>query len=361
MSKKVNNIPIEQDPETLEGQTQQFDANQMPTAPPENYVSPELEQAQQASQVPEVSKTDEILKRMYAVREKAPVLDTEKQARLQRMGKVNAIGKGVSLLSDALSLGLGGRVKKRGPDTMAPALFQQYQAMLDKYKNDQDNFDLREIANERNNIRMEYADEMHKQELKLKKELLEADTQAKKDAATLKFNQWVIEQQGKKAEREALAAFRKGMLANQHERNVISGKKKDAAEDKPFKPIEVYDDAGNKVKRSQADWTRDYLDAQTDPDYKTNLKALLSKYEKTPDGGLMQIANEYYNFKQKQRLAAKAASGNPDQPTYIYRPQDAGNIPATANQPVGTVTGPSKEEMAKNEQTAAKKKPAFFQ
>ena len=325
--RKVNNIPIEQDPETLEGQVQQ-PAN--PEDMPTKFIG--TDNLEQASQVPEVSKTDEILKRMYAVRDIAPTLDTEKQARLQRMGKVNAIGKGVSLLSDALSLGLGGRVKRRGPDTMAPALFNQYQAMLDKYKNDQDQFSLREIANERNNIRMEYADEKNKEETKYRRELLAAKTQAEKDAATLKFNQKERDLENRRKEHEAT-------LKMGYARIAASSKNKKSSEEKPFKPIEVYDDNGVKVKRSQADWTQDYLKAQTDPDYKANIKALISKYEKTPDGGLMQIANEYYNFKQQQRLSAKNQKSAPI-PTSITGIPVPGMPNWTPPAP-GTVTGPA--------------------
>lgn len=357
----VKNIPIVQDPDTLEGQTQQFVTNpeqlndQQRNAAPAGYVAPDpVSAAQQASVVPEVPKQDEILKRLYSINEPKPTLDLEKKARLQRMEKINQIGRGIGLMTDALSLGMGGSVKRRAPDNVSPAIYQSYQNMLDQHKNSTDNWNLRNTAQKRANIGMELNVEYKKQADQLRRDIESAKSTTAKNLATQKFNQWVVGQQAKEKDLAEKTRHNKVLESAAEKRARAAADKKKGAEEKPFKPIEVYDDAGNKVKRSQADWTRDYLKAQTDPEYASNIKALLSKYQNTPDGGLMQIANEYYNFDQQRRLAAKAASGNPAAPTYIY-PGAGQPVPATASQPVGTVTGPSKEEMAKNAAQAPKK------
>lgn len=97
--------------------------------------------------------TQERVQQFYETREKAPVIDQAKVDRLKRMGRINQVGQGVKVLGDILTTGLGANVKRRQPDQTAPALYQSYQNMLDRYEAQKDAFNYRDFQTKRDNVR----------------------------------------------------------------------------------------------------------------------------------------------------------------------------------------------------------------
>lgn len=102
------------------------------------------------------AKEDELVKRFYSTYEPVPVLDEKKLARLEKMGRINALGKGVSVIADALSAGMGGNVNRRNPDQTSPALYAAYQDTLDRHKDKTDIWNSRKYQEDQNKLMFEY-------------------------------------------------------------------------------------------------------------------------------------------------------------------------------------------------------------
>ena len=81
----------------------------------------------------QTSKYQELVDKYLGTKEEAPVLDQAKVERLQKMGRINTLGRGLNVLGDGLSLALGANVKRKAPDTTAPALYQSYENTLDQH------------------------------------------------------------------------------------------------------------------------------------------------------------------------------------------------------------------------------------
>ncbi len=108
------------------------------------------------------AKATELQNRLFSMREAAPTPDVAKEARLQRMGRLNAIGQTVGVLGNMLSLGMGGQVKRSAPDQTAPALYSQYSSLIDKDRADQEAWKHRDFEQQINNLRMGLGSEQEK-------------------------------------------------------------------------------------------------------------------------------------------------------------------------------------------------------
>ena len=282
------------------------------------------------------------MQKYFSTKEDAPIHDQAKEDRLKRMGKVNQIGRAVGVLGDALTLGLGGKVNKTQPDRVQPMLYQQYQALMDKEKADQDAYRQRNYLNNKENLKMGINEEGRKESMQLSAENLKAQRDTAKAIREEANAKWKIERGDKLSAAEQAALDRaesrkiaREGLALRRDANDIAREKANAGKDKPFKPIEVKDDSGAKVKLSQADWSKLFQDAQADDTFtKDHLQALLSNYKAMPDGGRQQIAADYYNHLQKQRAEKKTYENAINPPPYV--------IPGTATkQPAAVKTKPS--------------------
>jgi len=129
------------------------------TVPPPVVEDPVLSDKEQSyamskPTIPDVpSKADELMAKMFPMKVPNAVLDQAKLDRIKKMGKLNTLGQGIGVLGNILSAGLGGRVARADEDKMTPYLMQQYQATLDKYKDQQSNVDLLNFQNEKENYR----------------------------------------------------------------------------------------------------------------------------------------------------------------------------------------------------------------
>lgn len=128
---------------------------------------------------PQVSVADQLMKDLFSTRETAPVPDAAKAERLRRMGRLNQVSRGVGVLGDMLSLGLGANVKRRQPDNVAPAIYQAYENMMDRDKSLMDAYKLRDFQTQRSNTLYGLSAEDRKRHDKL----VEEDTKASRALA----------------------------------------------------------------------------------------------------------------------------------------------------------------------------------
>jgi hypothetical protein len=166
-------------------------------------------------EAPQPSKSDEILSKMYASREPAPVVDQAQIDRVQRMGRINSTGRSLGVLGDMLTLGLGGNVRRREPDRVAPALYSQYEGIMSKNKAEQDAWKLRDFKTQRDNWVLALNDESKKDGIRLRNAQMKAQGEREQRAADLKMAEFLdkrtqdekdrlykVEQDAKKGARE---------------------------------------------------------------------------------------------------------------------------------------------------------------
>lgn len=146
------------------------------------------EQPTQEAPIVDRSRSDKLVKDLFSIRMPEPTLDEDRLNRINRMGKLNTVGKGIGVLGNILSLALGANVRKSDPDTQTPELMRQYQATLDKFKNDQDSYKIKDFARAREDAQFGVTYEMRKeaqalQEAQLKARTAEARERAKEKEA----------------------------------------------------------------------------------------------------------------------------------------------------------------------------------
>lgn len=266
--------------------------------------SPEYKAQFQTEQpVNPVSKTQELINKYFNTKEEAPVLDQAKVERLQKMGRINTLGRGLNVLGDGLSLALGANVKRKAPDTTAPALYQSYENTLDQHTQEVKGYKQRQFQKSLNDIQFGIG--------RLDKET-DQDYRERVQKANEEFRKVKNAQDLAKWEEEF--KLKKEKNASDIEKNKITGKaaliranktgaKTSGAEDKPFDPIQVTDKYGKSVKLDQGQWDNLYQSAMKDAEFTNgNLKAEISKYKDLPDGGVKQIARAYYDFNKSKEL-----------------------------------------------------------
>jgi hypothetical protein len=91
-------------------------------------------------------KTDDIIKNIFSSRPPAPTYDKNRPEELQRLAKISAIGKGINLLGDVISLGAGGNVRQRPQDNQELAYLQSMYDYIDKYNQRQDEWNWRDFT-----------------------------------------------------------------------------------------------------------------------------------------------------------------------------------------------------------------------
>ena len=248
---------------------------------------------------------DELVQKFYSVKEKEPELDQAKIERLQRMGRINQLGQGAKVLADIAGTALGANVRRRQPDTTAPALYQNYQTMLDKYKDQEDAYNIRDFQTKRQNAQfgLQRADRETAQEFANRRQAaIEKNNEARTALDNSKFLASLRQKQ------EALdntKAYQKGRLGLEGEKVKIAKEKNDQGKEKPFDPVQVKDKFGNSVKLDQGQWDALYQSAMRDSEFTNgNLKAEISKYKDLPDGGVKQIARAYHDYNQQKEYKA---------------------------------------------------------
>lgn len=293
------------------------------------------------------ARAEEQVKRFFSASIPEPKLDEKKLDRINRMGKINQLSKGVGVVGDILGLALGANVRKKAPDTETPRLMQEYQKTLDQYKGQQDIYDVRNFQKIRedaqfglNRVDRDRADELANARLKASTE--EARARANQDWQKFLINAGLSEKK-----QQALESHYKALENQGQQKIAISKTKADkTATGKPFNMVNL---DGKDVPLTQGEHRAALEEAMKTPGWTNqDLKGLLAGYENAPIEAEKNIVQRYLSWKSKQT-----------QQPMIFRPADQvksamnpspANIPATARQPVGTVTGPPKP---------AKQKPAY--
>ena len=319
--------------------------------------------------------TDELVKGMYSLTPPAPTLDQAKLDRIQKMGRLNMLGRGVGVLGNILSSAVGARVNKANPDAVTPRLLAEYQNTLDKYKDQKDIHEIRNYAQRREDAKfgISYAQQKERQKLAEENLKLTRDmANAKRDEDHTKWKKTYAQNQGKIDDMDKRA----------QERNKISAAKT-GAKGKALKE-HIVNTAKQSYKMKDEEYS--YLRGaalQNTPEIQKRYPSWFIKVPELNEGGEPtgqyitkldpRVKDDELVRVQKEMEEEQASKPPPAQPVYTT-PLRAGvkptqqqlnqklgqstvpapeAIPAHANQPAGTVTAPSKEEMAKNAQQVA--------
>ena len=109
-----------------------------------------------------------------------PVYDEAAQRRIERVAKLNAAGRGLSVLGDIISLGAGANVNRREPDNVTPAMLSSYDSYIRDYQNRMDNHAYQTWRNELANKHL-LLNEAHRAEDKATEEARYKDTKEYRD------------------------------------------------------------------------------------------------------------------------------------------------------------------------------------
>jgi hypothetical protein len=258
------------------------------------------------------------------------------------MGRINMIGRGIGVLGDVLTMGLGGNVRRGQPDRVSPMLYQQYQALMDKQKADQDAFRYRNYQNERANLGMGITEERRKEAAKLQSDGWAAQqsmAKAKSDQEWQKYLLGLSQKERAIAESnrhnrtsERLAA---GNQAISMDRNDIAREKASGVTKKLFTQVNIN---GQDVSLSQGQH-RAILEEATKSGVftKDDLSAMMEPYVNNPLEGQKNIVQRYLTWKnndEKQKQASSAYSG-------IMLKNKGVVTPGTGNQNVPANTAPA--------------------
>lgn len=253
--------------------------------------------------------SDELIQQFYSVKEKAPEIDQAKVDRLRRMGRINQLAQGTKVLADIAGTAMGANVRKRQPDQTAPALFQSYQNMLDKYRDETDAYNLRDFSVKRQNAQfgLQRADADKARDLSNRRQAaIEKNNEAKTALENSKFLA------GLRQKQEALnntKAYQKGRLSIEGEKLKIAKEKKDKESDKPFMVAGLN---GQDIPLTQGEF-RDLLAEATQaankagansPQFK-DFQATMESFKDNPLEGQKNIVQRYYGWKKEQESLSK--------------------------------------------------------
>lgn len=285
-------------------------------------------------QTSSVSKTDELVKRFYSAEPPKPSLDQGKLDRINKLGRINTISKGVNVLGDILSLGLGANVRKAGPDTVTPELARQYQATLDKYKGDKDIYEMRNFQKTREDALFGLNRADHDKANERADALLKAQTDAAKSKAQQDWTKFLAGLNAKDQDRAAKLKMAKER--NNIDLQKLEFEKKKVAEgtEKPFNMVSYN---GIDKPLTQGEHRAMLAKAQSTSEfYNDDLKAQLSAYENSPLEGDKNIVQRFYQWQK-----AKDAKENPTQPTYMMKGAATPGFNPMPNIPKSTPVAPA--------------------
>jgi len=317
------------------------------------YVQPQQPVQQPVAQ-PEVqqpSEADILLQKLYSQNIPEPVIDQAKIDRLQRMGKINGIAQMANLFGDAISLGIGGNVRRRQPDRVAPMIYQQYESIMDRNKAEKDAWNVRDFQSTRNNLIHGISEEHRKEAERLANARLKASTELQKQKADQDWTKFVSELSRK--DRDALER-------NRHNKSMEGSSwlraEKTGAKDKDTKPFTTINVDGKDIPLTEGEHRAALQEALDSKAFsKGDIKAIMATYGNAPLEGEKNIIQRYKAWKaQKDK---EAASQVPISELGITgQPQPSNVIPASQNTTQPTATPDITEE----EYAKLKKGDKFF-
>jgi hypothetical protein len=303
-------------------------------------------------QVAPVKTTDDYVRDLYAINPPQPKVDQAKLDRIQKMGRLNMLGRGVGVLGDILNSSVGARVNKAAPDTTTPSLIQEYLQTMDKNKADQDRYDQEVYQGKKQNADFEVRYSEFKEANALKNRM--ADLTEKRDKAKDEESKRNFEL--KLAQTQAQIDGLKSQRTETHRHNIV---KEVIDQNKSIKPVNIMTSSGQRHALSSDEFS--YLTNEAtgnqailnDPKY----SQWFDKVEKTKSvpnarfGGYEKVPTGEFSYKIKPTADKHALAqamlelyeqgkisipGRKDQP----KQENSPTVPAWTPPAPGTVTGP---------------------
>ena len=119
-----------------------------------------------------------------------PTFDQDKADRLQKISNINQAGRGLNVLGGILATGLGAPVRRSAPDSTAPAIYQSYQANLDKYKAEKDANLQRNYLKDVDDLKFGLSDAYRQQQFELANKKQADWMKAKEMDSKLDYDKW---------------------------------------------------------------------------------------------------------------------------------------------------------------------------
>lgn len=226
-----------------------------------------------------------------------PVYNQERQDRLKRITKVNALGKGLSALGDIFSLSQGALVNQRQNDGRIDRLNQMYQSYdddydrrIDQHNRDKINFYLQQLREGRAEKR--YVDEKEFREKQADQaqknweknyEMTEQDRRERREDTRLDREERRKQQEAELKYRQQLPYVQHELQMKELEKRTQDAMKKEAAKvqmNKDQKGFKIYTSEGTEYANINTNGGIDALLSVilTDTNAKTELDALSSKF-----------------------------------------------------------------------------------
>lgn len=271
---------------------------------PEDFGYPqnELQSEQPGQQYPSA---EELTRQIFTISPPKPQFDQAKADRLQKMSRINSLGRGVNVLGDVLSLGLGANVRRRQPDAIAPGINATFESMMDKYKGEKDAYRFQEYQKQLNNLQFGVgrADRREDKAYQKQVHLDQLKAQAAKNALDWNKFSATYAQKGQDLD---LKRQKQGQDAWHDQATIKLGYDKINAEltkyfdkENKFMQIEVN---GQVISLNEGQFRGLLKDAVSDPAYKKgDLKAMLDGFTNNPLEGSKNIVQRYSEWLAAQQ------------------------------------------------------------
>ncbi len=240
-----------------------------------------------------------------------PAYDPNRPEEIKRMMKLNAMGKGLSVLGDILSLSRGGNVVARPKDQTNKQLLSAYYNYLDRAATANDEWNYRDYANRIKKGLMELDQKNKEDKMDLDRTKLaydinkdDRDFALKQKKTNADITLADTKQKATDAYNQARIAIQQGNiqlgLAKLDEYMRHNREKASNYTNKPF--MEVSPDGKQRILLSEADFRHLYEQALQDPDFQgENLKAYMANFENQPLEAEKNIVQAYYSKINKQK------------------------------------------------------------
>jgi len=273
--------------------------------------SPEYQDQFQTEQpVNPISKTQELINKYFNTKEEAPVFDQAKADRLQKMGRINTLGRGLNVLGDGLSLALGANVKRKAPDTTAPALYQSYENTLDQHTQETKAYKQRDFQKKLSDIQFGISRLDKETDQDYRERVQKANEEFRKVKNAQDLAKWQLDYNINKDKATESERHNKEMeKAAMIRANKTGTKASDKEGEKPFMVAGVN---GQDIPLSQGKF-RDLLAEATQaankagtnsPQFK-DFQATMESFKDNPLEGQKNIVQRYYSWKKEQESLTK--------------------------------------------------------
>jgi len=118
---------------------------------------------------------DDILKDIFSYRPPAPIYDKNRPEELKRLAKISAIGKGINLLGDVISLSAGGNVRPRPKDERELGYLQSMYNYIDEYNRRKDEYNWQDYVQKLKTGELALSEASKRKERELREKMQESE------------------------------------------------------------------------------------------------------------------------------------------------------------------------------------------